>query len=495
MSEIIIEIGNGGSIKAQSSGGAEGYGELDLDPLRRDTIRVFEDWLLSNGISKRQELIVLGQHLYQAIFGRGDRKGRKCVSEILKEKLDSISKGERLRLQLKFVEDSTHLISLPWEFLYSLERGSFLATDVNLVLSRYMPLGTDREPLQPEEGPLRILITISRPKDQDEVISREVVQAIEDMARDGRAGEGIAQEENRPAIDVQVLRQPTLDALEGALKSKTPHVLHFIGHGKYDEKEKQGGLALIDPNTGQTDWLDDATLIEIFQHTEVFPRLVFLHMCEGGAAEGDASALQAFSGFAPKLIHAKIPCVVAMQYPIKNQDARSFAIAFYGTLAKGGTVDEAVQDGRYSIDKLRKTRVFGTPVLYMHSADGIIMPRKDSAAVAERGMPSKSAPPPDANGHAKISPAPATGGAFAGVEHHGIEKIEDRIIDAGSARIDAIADAQRKLALLRRLPQLRGDLAGRSIHDMANILFCEWQKERDEDVKLVWSAMMDALPQ
>jgi hypothetical protein len=474
--ELTIEVNSRtGDVTAKTDEGAEATGRLSLDPLRRDTIRIFEEWLRKDQIRVRQELIVLGHHLYFALFSQGT-SGKASPADFLREGLQSVqgNKGSRLRLQLRFTEDNAGLIRLPWEFLYSPDRQQFLATDVNLVLSRYIPLTVKREPLNPEKGSLRILVMISRPTDQQEVIAKEVVKAIEGL----------------PGVEVNVVKNSTLDALEAALAAYEPHVFHFIGHGNYDS-ETGGSLALVDPKTGNSDPLDDVTLIQCFQGKGIFPRLVFLHMCEGGKAEGDASALQAFSGFAPRLMHARIPAVVAMQYPIKNGDAQEFAVAFYRDLAAGGTIDGAVQQGRFSIDRLRKTRVFGTPVLYMHSCDGIIL--------------SSPSPPPSPSQQSPVSSAPASAPVPGKPDNLEVSSVEaapaptpealgqgpiEALIQIGVTRIRALSDPGLRARLQLQLPGLRAQLIGKNVNDVVNLLFDKWEGA-DPEAKIVWQAMLD----
>src|SRR5205823_2530038 len=100
-------------------------------------------------------------------------------------------------------------------------------------------------------------------------------------------------------------------------------------------------------------------------------------LCEGGAVDFDAN----YAGLAPQLVRAGIQAVVAMQYPISNNAAIIFSRAFYRAMAKGEPVDIAVQTGRYrittSISKAYDSRVFGIPVLYMRSRDGVIQPPND----------------------------------------------------------------------------------------------------------------------
>jgi hypothetical protein len=64
----------------------------------------------------------------------------------------------------------------------------------------------------------------------------------------------------------------------------------------------------------------------------------------------------------------------------------AFSRAFYESLGQGDAIDDAVQKGRYRITTrvtgALDTRVFGTPVLYMRSRDGVLLPQNNPLAGA-----------------------------------------------------------------------------------------------------------------
>ncbi len=353
--ELIVTVQNERDVRARKSDGSEAKCQIEFDDLRRRTVKIFEDWLRMSKISKRDELEVLGMHLYRMIFN-GE------VGAFFEQTLKNVPEGERLRVQLSFQEEASDLARLPWEYLYypdtETRAGFFLATRVELVLSRYMPLSTGRQALAPEEGPLRILIVVSQPQDLEPVISEPVIDAIQQLAN----------------ITIHILDKPTVDNFLGKLEETRPHVLHFIGHGRFNKEEKKGEIALLGPDEQDVAWIRDREFTEYFVQMHSKPRLVFLHLCEGATIDFTAN----FAGLAPQLIREKIQAVVAMQYPITNKAAIAFSRAFYRELAKGEPIDHAVQRARWMITiddpKAYDSRVFGTPVLYMHSRDGIIQP-------------------------------------------------------------------------------------------------------------------------
>lgn len=500
--ELTITVRGNDKIKAKSKGGAEEWGELDFDPLRQATVEVLEGWLVRNYTvreinswmmqhvkgGQRRELEVLGRHLYAAIFNGG-------IPGLFKEQLDKARAAEaRLRLQLSFEKKKADLINLPWEFLYSADRKVFLATDVDLILTRFIPLSVDREPLDPQESPLNILIVISRPESDDlgPVTTKDVVTAIENLSKD----------ENLPPIAVHHLEQPNLNTLEEALRTYKPHIFHFIGHG--DFFDGTGRLALVDENN-EAEWCTAPMLIETFMAANAYPRLVFLHMCEGGDVYGESTALHAFSGFAPDLIHAKIPSVVAMRYPIKNKDAKEFSLAFYHELAKGGImVDAAVQVGRFRLDRSRTRGVFGTPVLYMHSSDGIIMkptpeestPARPASFAQGAAQDHTGTAQRDRNGHRNGPAAPSLTGAppSRGTPAPSGNPVLRAILDAGQAQLDALnLDDPQKYAINKLLWTMEYDFSELSPLKMGNRLYRYHGEQTDPQVKAVLSAMMDVL--
>jgi hypothetical protein len=251
---------------------------------------------------------------------------------------------------------------------------------------------------------------------------------------------------------------------------------------------QKGHLLLVNPQTNNSDPCDDSTLIDQFKSAQCFPRLVFLHMCEGGVSQKDASSLQAFSGFAPKLIHAKIPSVVAMRYPIKNESAKEFSLVFYSTLAEGGSVDEGVQEGRRKLDLYRRSRLFGTPVLYMHSVDGLVLPRKVPPQTQTAGSPGTTP-------SSRVLPDKAAEqqAADAGPEPAS-PAILDQVIEAGFEAANEIADNNKKFRLRQSLLKMRPVLAKKTSTDIFNALFEAWQKEADSHLKQVWETLMQTLP-
>jgi hypothetical protein len=371
--ELIIAVENDGrSLQARHADGRTARGVLrgfDHDSLTRRTIRLFERWMRADKFCDSKEIAVFGQHLYQLLF---DVEIERLFEEALRQ---AQADGERLRLQLSFEAGAAELANLPWEFLHYPRENCFLCSRTDIVLSRFMPRHA-RKTLR-TEGTLRLLIAVSKPSDLGPVLEPRVIESIQRLS------------EAYP-VQVDVLRETTVAAFTERMRTFKPHVLHFIGHGNFDVETSSGQIALLKAD-GTADWCSDSDFADWCSLSEL-PRVVFLHLCEGGRAD----LRDSFGGLAPRLVQKGVQAVVAMQYPITNMAAIDFSRVFYQALADGEPLDYAVQRGRQALMTMRQhaARAFGTPTLYLHSVDGLLQPA-DRAAVRPTDQLSNNALTPE----------------------------------------------------------------------------------------------------
>jgi len=354
--EFQLRVQDDAKVLATRQGGGQASGKFRLTPLHQNLINVLDSWVREQKITRRAEMEALGSLLYECLFDVD-------VDHLFRRSLDEVERPNRLRLQLIFDREAFELASIPWEFLYRPDNdyssGYFLATDPQLVLSRYLPLDQDRASLGVEDESLRFLVVVSKPKELGPVLEFAVIEEIEKLCKAYNFG-------------FDSLVNPPIDELIEKLESYKPHVLHFMGHGHYDRDRKQGQIALLQPDREKAEWVTDATFANYFDGVK--PQLVVLHACEGASIDFTSK----FAGLAPQLIRRQIPAVVAMQYEVTNKVAIRFSQIFYRQLADGKPIDGAVQEGRRQITiadpEAYSNRDFGTPVLYMRSRDGLIVP-------------------------------------------------------------------------------------------------------------------------
>ena len=165
----------------------------------------------------------------------------------------------------------------------------------------------------------------------------------------------------------------TLTRLEAAVREGY-HILHYLGHGSFNQRRGQAALYLQD-DAGNTQIVRDEQLGEMLARQGVRPRLVFLGACQSATQAPGA----AFSGLAQKLVQVGVPAVVAMQNAISIETTRVFSRTFYARLAEHGTVDLAMNEARSTLVTGGRLDA-AVPVLFMRLEEGEIACRVAAGA-------------------------------------------------------------------------------------------------------------------
>lgn len=336
------------------------------------------------------ELIDLGEALADALLPAQ-------VREILVRSLERAGEDAGIRLRLGI--DDPELANMPWEYAYVQrvdgERGrdGFLVLDPRISMVRHDALAHAPRDTAAKR-PLTIVAAFAMPTDVtplDLSFERDILaQALDDT-------EG---------VELVPLDHSTVPALEEALVHGAD-IFHFAGHGTF-EQEGGGsagsrGLGIVSDETTTSAPAEahagDGSLVfedESGNH-RLFPaenigltlrnagvRVAVLGACESGRRDG----VNVWSGVAPELMKNGLAACVAMQYEIIDAAAIAFARAFYGAIAAGLTVDEAVADGRIAMLNAGNADdiEWGVPVLYMRAPDGVIFPElaRDEALESTR---------------------------------------------------------------------------------------------------------------
>jgi hypothetical protein len=272
--------------------------------------------------------------------------------------LHGSQRGLRVKIHIDPEDPSlTQLASLPWEFIYRKDTRDFLNLSKFTPIVRYLDVQRPFAPL-PLERPLRILVVISDPADY--------------------AGLNLERERNliektwakHEGIQVEFMENASILALQQRLVRRQYHVLHYMGHGAFDEYSGQGVLVMQNEH-GLGQLVDGSSLGVLLRDVRTM-RLVFLNACDTAQTTRD-QGLDPFAGVASAMVMAGIPAVVAMQFPISDEGAILFSGTFYPLLAQGDPVDVAVAEGRRAIRLGNsKTMEWGTPVLFMRAPNGDI---------------------------------------------------------------------------------------------------------------------------
>lgn len=290
-----------------------------------------------------------GARLYTALFSGG-------IESLLRRSLDAVERaGEGLRIRLR-LNDVPELADLPWEFLYAPDLARFPALSGSSPIVRYVE--QDRPPAALEtSSPLTLLALTANPGGDFEPLNVDhewanLEQALIDAQAAGR-------------IRLEWLPSPTLAALQDRLRGGPVHMLHFIGHGYFDDDANEGGLVLHGEQDGM---LVSAPRLAAVLRDHPSLRLIYLNACEG--ARGGRT--DPFGGVAQKLVQQGIPAVLAMQFEVSDRAAITLSREFYEAVADGLPIDAAVAEARKAVYAMGNDREWGTPVLFSRSPDNAL---------------------------------------------------------------------------------------------------------------------------
>ncbi|MEZ4859779.1 MAG: CHAT domain-containing protein [Caldilineaceae bacterium] len=295
-----------------------------------------------------------GGRLFDALFAGP-------ILVCLERSLDAAQRQNcTLRIKLR-LNESPALLDQPWEYLYHAPRNFFLSQSSTSSLVYYLELPIPAPSLA-VTLPLRMLVLIAAPADLPALdVEREwtnLQQALSPLIERG-------------LVIVDRLPISTTAALQGALRRQEYHVLHFIGHGAYDE-QNQEGMIMLTGEDGQGRALAAEDLARLL-HNERTLRLILLNACESART----SLHNPFAGVAHALVQQGAPAVVAMRYPVSDAAAITFSHEFYAALADGYTVDGAITEARVAIATRLGNGEWGAPQLIMHAADGMLWQLRD----------------------------------------------------------------------------------------------------------------------
>lgn len=325
-----------------------------------------------------------GHQLFHAVF-TGELLGQLRTSM---DRCHEHGRGLRIRLRLKGVPA---LAELPWEFLYDIEQDHFLATSTLTPMVRYLDL-PQTVPTLRVRPPLRVLVVLAGPRN------------LPNLDAEGeweRLKTSLAPLEANGAIQLERLPTATLDCLRRRARGEPFHILHFIGHGGFDQTAGDGVLHFEDPK-GMSDPIPGQLLGNILRDHDCL-RLAVLNACEGARQSNQ----DPFSGVAQSLCQQRLPAVVAMQFEISDDAAKTFAEEFYGAIADGLPVDAAVSESRKALFSGRFGQEWATPVLYMRSSSGVLFEVQRRAKPAVEPKPSPQPDPkPQPAAAQPVQPAP-----------------------------------------------------------------------------------------
>ncbi len=347
--EVLVSHSQNKAYSVAVTAGPAGEAEAQCKAFQFDEKQSATLEQLKTHAAQRSEAMRLGAKLFEALFV--DKIG------LLYERALERVTTQKQKLRLKLRIDAPELRHLPWELLYDARfRYDFLGFSENVSITRHIPT-LERNGLEKLRLPLKILVVVSSPSELPSLVNVEAEKAALKKV--------LRRLSFTRAIKLNFTKTATLDEIKRALK-KGIHVLHYIGHSKFDANAREGFIALENED-GSVVWCDEQTLAETLGPAGL--RLAVLNSCESAATAGG----EGFVGLAPKLVQAGIPAVVAMQYKIPDDLAVDFAGAFYRAFLRQLSIDEAVCAGRRAL--MTRTTLaqqhWATPVLLMRSMEAM----------------------------------------------------------------------------------------------------------------------------
>ncbi|MBE9139362.1 CHAT domain-containing protein [Nodosilinea sp. LEGE 07088] len=265
----------------------------------------------------------LGQALYEGIF-----QGRIRDSWVAAQ---SVAQNRRQPLRLRLGFKDSRLQRLPWELLYSDDRP--LSTGLDVTLCRYYQNPTISDivtlpPLNPASVPLRVLVVISAPNDQERLALRQEVQKLKNSLQ--------ITSSSPLTLDLTILEQPGRPELVQALEQGAFQALHYAGHS--DAGDTGGDLFLVNRQTGLTDRLNGEDLAGLLVNNGI--RLAVFNSCRGAyTPQDDDQAGWRDQNLVQALVNRGVPGVIAMSDRIPDDVALTFTQLLYRNLHQGHPID------------------------------------------------------------------------------------------------------------------------------------------------------------
>jgi hypothetical protein len=301
-----------------------------------DNIHPAYDWRFS---SKE-----IGKQLYQKVF-----EEHKEVLRGYNRVLGRVPKGYLLHLCL---ESSRDFLRVPLEFAFAPDLGEYLA--LKHPLSRFVKDAQARmRPLSPKflndlwarKGALKVLLIASNTKPRIDGVDEEV-KALDFFLRKAKEGVGVLCQ-----VKYIPTEQATYERVEEELQECKYHIIHYAGHGRYNEQSPERSSLLFwerENRQGDVKPMMASKLKLLLDNSNV--RFIYLSCCSGSKIGDSAQLLDDdFLGIADGAIYAGVPAVLGFRWPVSDKSAKQLALAFYRSLLGQGNLDLALFHARREV--------------------------------------------------------------------------------------------------------------------------------------------------
>lgn len=320
-----------------------GYINEKLLELRQD---YEQNLTLSNAALYQAERTALAERL-QIL---GDRLAEVLPLEVWQafEKAYKFAQSRRCGIKLGLdLTEAPQLYGLPWELLFYRQRGSHLS------LSTYTPIvRVVRTPVQLPDAspnfsnPLKMLLVVVASQPEDATYTQAEAAAIQQALKSDK-------------------RLLTLDCLEGVvtlrrfqrqLQQEAYDIIHFIGHGTWDNSRNVASIIFHADTASDCLELPIEKIVTLpKEYVEVgdlklilseMPnlKLLFFNSCQSGSVNLQDEL--DFGNIVTGLTKNGVASVIALQEKVTQVAAKTFATEFYTQLMDGSSLEEAIVESR-----------------------------------------------------------------------------------------------------------------------------------------------------
>ena len=180
------------------------------------------------------------------------------------------------------------------------------------------------------DGPLRILGVVASPTG---------LATLDVAAERAQVDSATAEMHARGLVQIDWLDHATPSALRAAMRDRSFHVLHFVGHS--DLTSGGSGVLYLEDDDGSPVVVHERLLANLVADQSPTLRLVVLNSCKSGRS----TAVDPQAGVASTLMSLGLPAVVGMQRAISDRAAITFAGEMYaGLIGRREPIDAALSE-------------------------------------------------------------------------------------------------------------------------------------------------------
>jgi CHAT domain-containing protein len=288
----------------------------------------------------------------------GDRLFQALLSDSVRRLWDRTLSGNptrnvRIRLHIDPRDERLRpLAALPWELLYCADTCEFLN------LNRRTPVVRSLDVLRREvpvalTPPLRVLLVMANPEGSSKLDLADERSRVEKALR------------TIGGVEPRVLEHATTKGLQRCLAAENFQIVHFMGHGSFQDHSAEG-VVLLENADGGGDEVSGEVLATLLKQ-RAGPALVILNACRT-AKSSERRDAPPFSGVAAALVGKGIPAVLAMQTVVGDDAAITLAETIYERLTAGDPIEAAVSEARLALYAVSQSPPdWAIPALFVRS--------------------------------------------------------------------------------------------------------------------------------